>query len=316
MKVAKRFDVALFGSVFVDHVLTGFDRWLEPGEEGLARNYIREAGGGCFNTACGLARLGNSTACFAIVGASDSQELLDRVRTLGISTEFVRTSSLPTAVTVAISVGNERSFYTYYGANAELTIWLEQAELASQLALARHVHFALPLPVDVGICLTRELHSAGCTVSLDVGDDQAWLSDTRVWDLLREIDWFLPNQREAAALTGESESCAIIQAFRERGVSGAVIKLGVDGAAMWAPAAESDRLIKAPALVVDAVDTTGAGDAFNAGFLYACLAGMPPEECLRWGVTCGSLSVREMGSIAGFPTVKEILEHHENYVKR
>ncbi len=308
----KRFDIALFGSVFVDHVLTGLERLPGPGEEVFAEGYHREAGGGCFNTACGMTRLGASAACFALVGRDDSQWLLDRVRSFGVATDLVRFSDLPTGMTVAASLAADRAFLTYNGANDGLGDWLESPELPKQLALARHVHFACPLPPERGFALVRELHALGSTVSLDVGWQETWLRGAAVWPLLAELDWFLPNESEAARMTGKSEVTGMLRAFATRGVRRVVVKLGAQGAALWNGA----DILRAQAVPVTAVDTTGAGDAFNAGFLHAFLAGLPTEACLRRGAICGSLSVRKAGSLAAFPSLTEVLEHHGNDTER
>ena len=308
----KRFDIALFGSVFVDHVLTGLARLPGLGEEVFAKNYHSEAGGGCLNTACGMAMLGASPTCFALVGKDDSEWLLNRVRSFGVQTDNVRFSDQPTGMTVAASLEADRAFITYDGANEALFAWLESPELPEQLATARHVHFACPLPPETGLPIVRKLHTLGSTVSLDVGWQEAWLRDATVWPLLAELDWFLPNESEANMLTGQADVEAIFRTFHSRGVRRVTVKLGPRGAALW----NGVDTLRASAIPVTVVDTTGAGDAFNAGFLHAFLAGLPDETCLNRGALCGSLSVRKAGSVEAFPNLDEVLRYNGNYTKR
>ncbi len=302
----KRFDVATFGPVFADHVLTGLSKLPAPGEEVFAQGYRCEAGGGCFTTACGLGALGASAACFAVVGRADGQWLLDRVRAFAVNTDAVRFSHLPTAVTIAASLSHDRAFLTFDGANAELVPWLESKELPHQLAQARHVHFACALPAENGLRLVRELHARDVTVSLDAGWQESWMRDKTLWPLLAEVDWFLPNEREAQCLTGQSSPEEMLETFAARGARGVALKLGPRGAV----ARHGSALIKANALDVSVIDTTGAGDAFNAGFLHALLAGAALPACLERGTICGSLSTQKPGALDAFPKLNEVLNHH------
>lgn len=312
----KRFDIALFGSVFVDHVLTGLTRLPGPGEEVFAESYQREVGGGCFNTACGMALLGSSPTCFALVGREDSQWMLDRVRSFGVATDQVRFSDLPTGVTVSASLSAsesaERAFFTYDGANQALIDCLESPELPERLAVARHVHFACPISPTKGLQIVRKLHQLGSTASLDVGWHEAWLRNPASWHLLAELDWFLPNESEARLMTGQSDMENVLRVFASRGARRVVVKRGPHGATLW----NGVEALRAPGVAVRVVDTTGAGDAFNAGFLHAFLAGLSETICLNRGTICGSLSTRQAGSLAAFPNLNEVLEYHDNITKR
>jgi sugar/nucleoside kinase (ribokinase family) len=308
----KPFDVALFGPVFADHVLSGLPKLPALGEEVYAPGYRREAGGGCFITACGLAALGASATCFTMVGREDGQWLLDRAKSFGVTTDNVRFSELPTGVTVAASVGGDRAFLSFDGANGELAAWLESAELPPQLAAACHVHFACPLPPIRGLQMIQELHRLGATVSLDVGWQEVWLRDPAAWSLLAEVDLFLPNESEARLMTGKSAVNDMIATFASGGARKVAIKLGPNGAVYW----NGRRAVRAPALEVMVVDTTGSGDAFNAGFLHGFLAGLPDETCLERGAICGSLSTRKAGALEAFPEMNEVLQYHGHGSKR
>ncbi len=138
--------------------------------------------------------------------------------------------------------------------------------------------------------LFARAHAAGLTTSLDPGFDPSERWERDLIETLAEVDLFLPNEVELRALTGCSE---IGDALRhlESGRTLTVVKLGAEGAMTL----EGDRAVEAPAFPVDPVDTTGAGDSFDAGFLHAWLAGRPLLECLRWGSACGSLSTRSLG---------------------
>ncbi|HWY30250.1 MAG TPA: carbohydrate kinase family protein [Candidatus Acidoferrum sp.] len=308
----KTFDVALFGPVFIDHVFTGLERLPGPGEEIFATGYCREAGGGCINTACGIAKLGALSTCFGLMGRHDSQWLIERVRSFGVTTEHVRYSELPTGVTVSASLAGDRSFLTYDGANESWTQWLESPGLPELLAMARHVHFACPLPPEAGLRIIRRLHVLGSTVSLDVGWQDNWLRNAEVWPFLAELDWFLPNEKEASLMTRQTDVDEVFSVCAHHGVNRLVIKLGASGAAMR----NRGATIRSSAIAASVVDTTGAGDAFNAGFIHAFLAGLPDQTCLERGIICGSLSTRQAGSLAALPDLSEVLKYHDNEPKR
>jgi sugar/nucleoside kinase (ribokinase family) len=131
---------------------------------------------------------------------------------------------------------------------------------------------------------------AGLTTSLDPGFDpsERWGSD--LLDVLQEVDVFLPNEVELAALSGLTDPEPAL-ARLDNGRTRIVAKLGARGCMTR----DRGRTLVAPALAVTPVDTTGAGDSFNAGFLHAWLDGRELQECLRWGAACGSLSTRGVG---------------------
>ena len=128
--------------------------------------------------------------------------------------------------------------------------------------------------------------------------------DLREGDLretLAEVDLFFPNEVEVRAITGTD---AVPDALRRLagGRTRTIAKLGAQGCATLA---DDGRVLQVPSYSVEAVDTTGAGDSFNAGFLHAWLARRPLEECLRWGAACGSLSTRGLGGIARQASAEE-----------
>ena len=115
----------------------------------------------------------------------------------------------------------------------------------------------------------------------------------------------LPNAGEVRRLTGIEDVTAAAIALSSMGGAGhrtVAVKRGVDGALAVGP---DGAIATAGAIAVEAVDTTGAGDSFNAGFLAAWLEGQPLEDALRLGVACGSLSTRSPGGTDGQPTRAE-----------
>jgi sugar/nucleoside kinase (ribokinase family) len=125
-----------------------------------------------------------------------------------------------------------------------------------------------------------------------------------VSDVLRHTTVFLPNAAEACALARTRDAGAAAASMATQGGMVAV-KLGAEGAL----GAQGGHLVRVPAIPVQPVDTVGAGDAFDAGFLYAHLQGWDLEKCLRLGAVCGALSTQAAGGIAGQPTLEQALRH-------
>lgn len=283
------------GDAFEDVILRGFVELPALGEEGYAQWLDREVGGGAVITACGLAQLGHRTSLVSRIGSHDSEWLKAKLQELAVDTSLLQTDqTLRTAVTVSVSTLKDRIYYTYPGANAALEI---DAKL---LPRARLVHLAARPPARAEV-LVRELRERGFFVSLDVGWHPDWLACPQSISCLRELDLFMPNEREAQVLTGKLTSAEILAEFQRLGMSRVALKRGVEGAALlW-----QGQMFECPAWPVDCRDTTGAGDCFNAGFLAAWLQGQSPQQCLEAGVFCGSQSTRMPGGIAGFPSRQE-----------
>lgn len=301
-----QYDVAVVGEIYIDHIFTGFAAWPQPGEEAFARNYYREIGGGAANTACALGRLGRSVNLIGVIGASDAVWFEQRLGEFGVSMENIRRTSGNTGVTASVSMVDDRSFFTFVGENERLAGVLDSGDALETLRFARHVHFALPLSHGIAQMLLPALRAAGRTTSLDVGFQRNWLSDKSNLETCRGVDYFLPNEREALMLSGRTAEEYL--AFAERnGFETPVIKLGPGGAAMQVDGVE--YRVSSP--IVNVVDTTGAGDAFDAGFIDALLDGAGPEECLRRGCICGGLSTRQSGALRALPRREEISDVYE-----
>jgi sugar/nucleoside kinase (ribokinase family) len=176
----------------------------------------------------------------------------------------------------------------------------------SLLGQARHLHVAsyflqTKLQPDLPN-LFRRARSLGLNTSLDTNYDpsEKWLGFD---ELLSVTNVFLPNETEAKSLTAaENVDEAAIKLGRR--VEVAAIKLGAEGAL----GVGHSQKIKVPSIPVKIVDTVGAGDSFDAGFIYGYLQGWPLEKSLRLGVVCGGLSTRQTGGTNGQPTLNEALE--------
>jgi sugar/nucleoside kinase (ribokinase family) len=296
-------DVLVAGDLFVDLIMSGVSSWPTPGTEVFAREFRRDIGGGAAITACGLARLGTRTAAFSVVGQDNGSWVADRLTNFGVITSELRFDPAePTGLSVAISTPEDRTFLSYQGANRLFHEALLEAVATNRLGRARHIHLGWAPPLDTALGLLASIRDRGCSITLDVGWHEAWLSDSRVPELLPMIDVFFPNEVEAQRITGEVDAERSLRWFEAAGARRVALKLGSRGAALlW----DGEILRVTPCKVLP-VDTIGAGDSFDAGFLHYWLRGASPLTCLRAGNFCGGASTEAYGGVSAFPDAERV----------
>ncbi len=254
-------------------------------------------GGSGAITACGAARLGVRTALVSLVGDDPLGHLtLDAVSETGVDVSGCAVDAeLPTGITVVLSRGDDRAILTALGTIAELTRDHVDIELVRR---ARHVHVsAYYLQAALRPALPDLLaaaRAAGASTSLDTNWDPAERWDGGLEELLSQVGHLFCNEQEADALGGPDRLARLGAAI--------VIKRGPRGAAL---VNGMHTTIEAVAPAVAAVDATGAGDSFDAGFIAGLLAGRPAEACLRLACACGALSTRALGGTGAQPSLAE-----------
>lgn len=305
LRMTHSLDAIVAGELYVDMIMSGFDVWPQPGREAFAKHYRRDVGGGASITACGLAKLGSRTSVLGLVGSDSGDWIVERLQHNGVGTSLIAFDPAePTGFTVAATTPEDRAFLTYAGANRDFPAALLEAAASRQLSLARHVHLAFAPALDTAETLFDAIWEGGCTISIDVGWHPEWLQDPRAMQALQKVDVFFPNEVEAHAMTGETDPAKILQKFQAAGVPKVALKLGASGAALlW-----HGEIWFAGPRAVTPVDTTGAGDCFDAGFLHAMLKGGTPEMSLAAGNICGALSTEGYGGVSGFPTLARLEE--------
>ena len=295
------YDVTVVGEIYQDHVFSGFASWPSPGEEIFTDQYEWELGGGAVTTACALSRLGRSVRLIGVAGQADMPRLAERLADFGVLADHIIVSSMRTGVTVSISTVQDRSFFTYHGANGELAPHLLQdTGLLRQAAQARHVHLAMPLSASLAAHAIPLLRSASATLSLDVGHHVGWLQDEASLGVLGAVDYTMPNAKEATLLSGGPQQ--YLDQCRALGLRNALVKLGRDGAVLLRDGVE----YRAASPQVTVLDTTGAGDVFDAGFIDALLNAEAPQSMLEQACACGAMSTRAAGALRALPTRDEI----------
>lgn len=298
--------ILIAGELNVDLVLQNPQAFPVLGRETLVEGLSLTVGSASAICASALAKLGNQVTFTGKVGRDAWGDLcLKSLRDLGIDCSSVKCDeSLTTGITVSITWAKDRALLTYLGSIAAL-----QANDVSNECLrrSRHLHVSSfflqrALRPDLKSLLARA-HENGLTTSVDPGfdPDEAWGRD--LIDTLTEVDVFLPNEVELAAISGKENR---IDALRSlvNGRTLTVAKLGAHGCI----ALQTGGLVSVPAFPITPVDTTGAGDTFNAGFLHAWLGGVDLQNAMRFGAACGALSTLGLGGTASQPTESQVRE--------
>lgn len=257
--------------------------------------------------ACGAARLGLRVGFIGKIGDDTfGRFMVDALRAYGIDTSgIVVDRTIKTGLTVILSRGNDRAILTYLGSIAALRA--DEIDTAS-FTRARHLHLGSYFLLDAlrpSIpALYADAKAAGLTTSLDTNYDPRETWNNGLDRVLEHTDVFLPNAAELLAITHTADLDAGLDALRTR-VGIVAVKLGAEGAR----AVKGSREARAGIVPVDLVDTTGAGDSFDAGFIYGYLAGWELDRTLRFAAACGSLSTRAAGGTAAQATLAEALAH-------
>jgi sugar/nucleoside kinase (ribokinase family) len=301
-----KYDIIVPGELNPDLILT--DPNLDPrfGQtETLVEHAALTPGSSSVIFACGAARLGLKVAFVGVVGEDlFGRFMIEALASRGVDTRHIIIDpNQQTGLTVILNRVHDRAMLTHLGAINALRSSQIPDELLSQ---ARHLHLAsyflqTNLQPDVPD-LFRRARSLGLTTSIDTNwdPDERWAG---VNDLLLLTNVFMPNENEARAITGAG---TVEEAARKLSANTEVtaVKMGAEGGV----AIQCGEPVRVPAIPVNVVDTVGAGDTFDAGFVYGYLQGWSLERTLKLGIICGSLSTQESGGLAGQPELNQALD--------
>jgi sugar/nucleoside kinase (ribokinase family) len=294
-----RFDVTIAGELNLDLILYGLPEQLVPERELLADRMMLTLGSSSAIVAHNLAALGSHVGFQSRIGDDQlGQIALERLQQGGVDVSHVRrvSSSTTTGLTVILHHEAWRNILTYSGTIAELS-W-DDLDL-NYLADSRHFHFSsyylqkglLPRVSE----LFQLLKARGLTISLDTNDDPDDRWEGGLHDVLRHVDVFLPNEREACKAAGTDDLEAAVRKLSEL-VPLVVVKLGSKGSL----AQRGSERVTSPSQKVVPVDTVGAGDSFDAGFLHEYVRGSDLATCLASGNRAGALSTTRSGGTEAF----------------
>jgi sugar/nucleoside kinase (ribokinase family) len=300
------FDLLVSGEINPDLILGG-DVVPEFGQvERLVEQATLTIGSSSAIFACGAARLGLKTAFIGKCGDDVfGHFMLDEMqkRNVDVSNVIIIPNG-STGLSVILSRGVDRAILTHPG----LIAALKAGDVTDGLlSLARHLHVAgyfIQDSLRPGLpSLFQRAHALGLTTSLDTNYDP-----TEKWEGLKELlpltDIFLPNEKEACSLTKTTDLNAALSILATQ-CKLVVIKCGANGAML----SNGNKVISVPSIPVNVVDTVGAGDSFDAGFIYAYLNSWNLEKSLRLATVCGALSTQGAGGTIGQATLDRAMSY-------
>lgn len=303
----KAIDIICIGQVLMDCIIRGSGPSGQVISEGtslpqlprLAESVTLSPGGDAFNEAVILSRLGHKVGVLCGLGCDLAGDiLLGKLRENGVCTEGILQSpagKTPVAPILVNGDGSRRSIQTL-AHQAEFfrpdTSYFQNVRIVSLASLFRP---PLTKP-EVVLEICRAAKAAGAVLCADT---KLAYSDDLTLEAFREalpyIDYIFPNETEAARYTGAKDYFEMARVFLDYGVKNVIIKLGPVGCIAKSAAEE----LAIPACPVKAVDSTGAGDNFVAGFLSSLLGGLPFREALEFATAAAALSVQAVGATAG-----------------
>ena len=313
-------DVLVVGSPSVDLVFSGLPHWPVLGQEMYVSNFALSVGA-AFNVAATLSRLGLRVGLLCEVGNDlFSHYILDEIERAGISRELVFVRDYPLrSVSVCLPYQGERGFVSYADPG-----WSGEGPAGEQFSAEQHTGgevAAHGFATDMLAALERVTWDAAILylyprmrpvlellgqrsqpIFLDVGWSPSELTNRNFATLAHLGHYFMPNQAEAAMITGQQTPIEALHVLAQFGPT-PIIKMGAEGVLAY----HEGELVRCPAQpIAQVVDTTGAGDAFDAGFIYGTLRGYSFLDALRCGTICGSLSTTAMTGTAAVPTAAEL----------
>ena len=295
----ERFDVSIVGELNPDLILYGLPRDLPEERETLASGFTMTLGSSSAILAHNLASLGTRVSFTSRIGPDALGEMCcQRLRDAGVDLSGVVRSATgsSTGVTLILPLTDTRRILTYPGAMFEMGIddidigWLASAGHFHMSSLFLHRRLSPDIPD-----LFREMKRRGLSTSLDTNDDPDDRWEGGLNEVLKYVDVLLPNEREACKMAAVEDFESAIRKLSER-VPLVAVKLGPKGALAQRG---SERFVSPPVKVVP-VDTVGAGDSFDAGFLHEYVQGADLWNCLEFGNLVGALSTTRTGGTEAF----------------
>ncbi len=297
MELKRHFDVLVPGNYFCDIIFTGLPAFPALGQE-LYTNNLAVVAGGVMNTVVALRRLGINVGWSAALGNDFfSHFALHQTRNEGVDDSLLQHLDHDLRrVTVALSYPKDRAFVSCVDPAPED---IDLTLAAMDRATFPHLHLSGLLVDERALDFLKMIREQGICISMDCQHSVETITGSPfIRQVLSLVDIFMPNGMESKQLTQTTSVDEALSALSEL-VPYVVIKDGANGAL----ANREGVLCREPALPLPHIlDTTGAGDVFNAGFLAAYFDHRDVQECLRWGNFCGGMSTQGWGGVSTAPT--------------
>jgi ribokinase len=294
-------DLVAIGDVNAD-LLLQVQRFPQIDDEVQVDQYIRTPGGDAANIAVAAAKLGLNSAILGCVGMDEEGRFLsEALQKAGVEAKWLqRTVENKTGLVIGtVREDGQRNLLTYRGANNQRHI---SPELHYRINHAEFVHISDPLTREVEELATILCQKIKGSITLDPGSITAERGVESLIPLLSLCNICFLNEYELTFLTGESVPGKAIEIISRYSSGIIVVKRGEKGCLI----VDHDQRTEVSGFSVDVVDTTGAGDAFDAGFLYALHNHYPLYEAARFANAVGALTTRALGAQTSQPTLQEV----------
>ena len=275
-------------------------------KEKIVNGYSLELGGSGCIFACGSAKLGLKTTGVGYAGNDALGEVVvSTLKEAGVDTSHIRLGDSKTALTICMTKScGDRSLLTYIGnMDTVHSEWIDEL-----LGKTRHLHvcgyYLMNSMQSAYPALLKKAKELGVSISLDTNWDPEEKWDGGIREILQYVDIFLPNERELISISDKNtidEALKYVNKF----VPLIVVKCGQWGAFSF----QKGVVTRVRGIAKNVVDTVGAGDSFDAGFIYAYLNGYSIEDCTKAGVFCGSESTASLGGTKGQPKHDELVKY-------
>lgn len=295
----KEYDVLVIGELNVDLILDEIEKFPEVGKEVIAKKMTLTLGSSSAIFASNISSLGARVAFIGKIGSDKfGQVVLESLQTNKVDVSMIKIDNTwGTGATVVLNVDEDRANTTYPGAMDYLTI---NDITENDLKKAKHIHFSSYF-LQPGMWghlgeLFRKAKNLGLTTSFDMQWDpqETWKLD--IPDVLPFVDVFLPNETELTLLAGQSNLDEAID-YAKKYSNILAVKRGNKGSIVN----YKNQLTEMPAFLnKNVVDAIGAGDSFNAGFIYKFVNGKGLTECQKFGNLTGAVSTTAAGGTTAF----------------
>lgn len=312
---ANTFDVLVVGELNVDIILNEITSFPEIGKEILSDRMTLTMGSSSAIFASNLSTLGTKVAFVGDLGKDNfGDHMINSLQAKGVDTSLIRRlSDVNTGATIVLNFGEDRAMVTYQGAMKNMTV---SDVPESGIKNAKHLHMSSVF-LQSGMVsklpqLFKKAKELGLTTSIDPQWDPSEKWDLNIKELLPFVDVFMPNIAELKGLTGKDDMNTALSSLD--GIANiVVVKHGNQGAYLWNKGEVNHQ---APFLNTKVIDSIGAGDSFDAGFIHYFLKGKSHRECLEFGALTGAINTTRAGGTGAFENlalVKNIAQSTFNY---
>jgi sugar/nucleoside kinase (ribokinase family) len=308
----KKSNVLVIGELNMDLILGGVESFPELGKEKMADQMNLTLGSSSAIFAANCARLGCSVEFCGMTGSDDfGKRIVDQLQKFEVDTSFVKVSGKSsTGLTAIIKQSDDRAMLTYSGSMKHFSM-VDIPDKAFRQAQHLHISsiFLQPEIKKDLFEIIQKAKSNEMTVSIDPQWDPEEDWDLDLNRLLGQIDFLFPNEAEFLQLTASDTVDEGFQKLDKKSRVSVIVKRGTRGAAFW----ENENLSTVSAFVNEnPVDAVGAGDSFDAGFIFRFLRGDSLEKCIRFGNLAGAVSTTKASGTAAITSLEEVRKIAKN----